>query len=32
VEAKALIDGSGLKVRSAVLLREAADAVAEVLA
>ena len=32
VEAKALIDASGLKVRSAVLLREAADAVAEVIA
>jgi len=32
VEAKALIDASGLQVRSAVLLREAADAVAEVLA
>jgi len=31
-EAKALIDNSGLKVISAVLLKEAADAVAEVLA
>ena len=32
VEAKAIIDQSGLEVRSAILLKEAADAVAEVLA
>ena len=32
IEAKELIDNSGLKVISAVLLKEAADAVAEVLA
>jgi succinyl-CoA synthetase beta subunit len=32
VEAKQIIDASGLKVRSAILLQEAADAVAEVLA
>ena len=31
-EAKAIIDGSGLEVRSAILLKEAADAVADVLA
>ena len=32
VEAKAIIDQSGLEVRSAILLKEAADAVADVLA
>jgi succinyl-CoA synthetase beta subunit len=32
VEAKQIIDNSGLKVRSAILLQEAADLVAEVLA
>jgi succinyl-CoA synthetase beta subunit len=32
VEAKQIIDDSGLKVRSAILLREAADLVTEVLA
>jgi succinyl-CoA synthetase beta subunit len=32
VEAKQIIDASGLKVRSAILLQEAADAVGEVLA
>jgi succinyl-CoA synthetase beta subunit len=32
IEAKELIDNSGLQVISAVLLKEAADAVAEVLA
>jgi succinyl-CoA synthetase beta subunit len=32
VEAKQIIDASGLQVRSAILLQEAADAVAEVLA
>ena len=31
-EAKAIIDESGLEVRSAILLKEAADAVADVLA
>ena len=31
-EAKKIIDESGLEVRSAILLKEAADAVAEVLA
>ena len=31
-EAKAIIDESGLEVRSAMLLKEAADAVADVLA
>ena len=32
VEAKQIIDDSGLEVRSAILLKEAADAVADVLA